>query len=114
MYVYLFYLGTYNDYAWYFRTSDYKSYHPVDRTKKPTPFGLYGFLGNVWEWAEDWFSNDYFKTSPIQNSKDPRSGRFKVKLDISQANLVSHIKSYTRYRTSKDKRHYIKGSRIAF
>jgi formylglycine-generating enzyme len=101
-----------NDYVWYFGTSDYQS-HPVGQ-KKPNPFGLYDMLGNVWEWVEDWFSNNYFKTSPIQNPKGPTSGRFKVKRGGSQANLISHIKSHTRYRAPVDKRHYINGFRIAF
>ena len=106
------YLETYNDYIWYFGTSDYKS-HPV-RQKKPNPFYLYDILGNIWECVENWFSNDCFKTSRIQNSKGPISGRFKVKRCRSQANLVSHIKTHNRYRASKDKRHYINLFRIAF
>ena len=101
-----------NDYVWYFVTSDYKS-HPVGH-KKPNPFGLCDILGNVWEWVEDWFSNDYFKTSPTQNPKGPPSGDFKVKRGGSQANLINHIKSHTRYRAPVDKRHYINGFRIAF
>ena len=107
-----FYLETYNDYICYFGTSDYKS-HPV-RQKKPNPFYLYDILGNIWECVEDWFSNDYIKTSRIQKSKGPTSGRFKIKRGRSQANLVSRIKSHNRYRASKDKRHYINRFRIAF
>lgn len=101
-----------NDFVWYFGTSDYKA-HPVG-LKKPNPFGLYDILGNVWEWVEDWFSNDYYKQSPMQNPKGPETGRFKVKRGGSQANLISHIKSHTRYRAPLDKRHYINGFRIAF
>ena len=101
-----------NDYVWYFGTSNYKA-HPVG-LKKPNPFGLYDILGNVWEWTEDWFSNDYFKRSPTQNPKGPETGRFKVKRGGSQANLISHIKSHTRYRAPANKRHYINGFRIAF
>lgn len=101
-----------DDYVWYFGTSDYKA-HPVG-LKKPNPFGLYDILGNVWEWAEDWFSNDYYQKSPEQNPKGPATGRFKVKRGGSQANLISHIKSHTRYRAPLNKRHYINGFRIAF
>ena len=101
-----------NDFVWYFGTSNYKT-HPVG-SKKPNPFGLYDVLGNVWEWVEDWFSKDYFKTSPIKNPKGPSTGRFKVKRGGSQANLISHIKSHTRYRAPANRRHYINGFRIAF
>lgn len=101
-----------NDYVWYFGTSNYKT-HPVG-LKKPNPFGLYDMLGNVWEWVEDWFSRDYFKTSALHNPKGPETGKFKVKRGGSQANLISHIKSHTRYRASVNKRHHINGFRIAF
>ena len=101
-----------NDFVWYFGTSNYKT-HPVG-SKKPNPFGLYDVLGNVWEWVEDWFSKEYFKISPIKNPKGPSTGRFKVKRGGSQANLISHIKSHTRYRAPVNRRHYINGFRIAF
>ena len=101
-----------DDFVWYFGTSNYKT-HPVG-SKKPNHFGLYDVLGNVWEWVEDWFSKDYFKTSPIKNPKGPSTGRFKVKCGGSQANLISHIKSHTRYRAHENRRHYFIGFRIAF
>ena len=101
-----------DNYVWYFGTSNYKT-HPVG-LKKPNPFGLYDILGNVWEWVEDWFANDFYAKSPIQNPKGPETGKFKVKRGGSQANLISHIKSHTRYRAHPDKRHYINGFRIAF
>ena len=101
-----------DSYVWYFGTSNYKT-HPVG-LKKPNPFGLYDMLGNVWEWVEDWFANDYYQKSPIQNPEGPETGRFKVKRGGSQANLISHIKSHTRYRADPDKRHHINGFRVAF
>lgn len=101
-----------NSYVWYFGTSNYRT-QPVG-LKKPNPFGLHDILGNVWEWVEDWFANDYYTKSPIQNPTGPTTGRFKVKRGGSQANLVSHIKSHTRYRAQPDKRHHINGFRIAF
>jgi len=101
-----------NSYVWYFGTSNYRT-QPVG-LKKPNPFGLHDILGNVWEWVEDWFASDYYTKSPVQNPTGPTTGRFKVKRGGSQANLVSHIKSHTRYRAQPDKRHHINGFRIAF
>ena len=101
-----------NSYVWYFGTSDYKT-HPVGQ-KKPNSFGLHDMLGNVWEWVEDWFANDYYQRSPRQNPPGPEAGRFKVKRGGSESNLISHIKSHTRYRALPEKRHHINGFRIAF
>lgn len=101
-----------NRFVWYFGTSNYKT-QPVG-LKNPNPFGLYDILGNVWEWVEDWFSNEYYQNSPIENPAGPSSGRFKVKRGGSEANLISHIKSHTRYRAHPDKRHHINGFRISF
>ncbi len=101
-----------NDFVWYYGTSDFST-HPVG-TKKPNGFGLYDMLGNVWEWVSDWYANDYFKNSPRNNPQGPESGKFKVRRGGSSANLVSHIRSSTRYRGKLDHRHHILGFRVAF
>lgn len=101
-----------NRYVWYFGTSNYKT-HPVG-SKMPNAFGLFDMMGNVWEWVEDWFAKDYYKNSPMQNPQGPDTGHFKVKRGGSQANLISHIKSHTRYRALPDNRHHINGFRVAF
>jgi len=44
----------------------------------PNGFGLFDITGNVWEWTSDFYSNDYYANSPVENPKGPSTGRFKV------------------------------------
>lgn len=68
--------------AWFQANSGSKT-HPVG-TKPANPFGLYDTHGNVHEWCNDWYMENYYTISPEQNpkgieygfSKITRGGRF--------------------------------------
>jgi formylglycine-generating enzyme required for sulfatase activity len=99
-----------DDYLWYYGTSNFQT-HDVG-TKKANAFGLYDMLGNVWEWTGDWFGADYYQHSPRNNPQGPKSGKFRVRRGGSSANLISHVRSATRYRGKVEKRHHILGIRV--
>lgn len=44
----------------------------------PNPFGVYDILGNVWEWVGDWYGENYFSKSPVNNPKGPQKGTERV------------------------------------
>jgi formylglycine-generating enzyme required for sulfatase activity len=43
-----------------------------------SPYGLLDTGGNMWEFCEDWYDPDYFKSSPPQDPAGPKTGRARV------------------------------------
>ncbi len=50
----------------------------VDRFA-PNPLGIYGLSGNSTDWVNDWYAEDYYKVSPLENPQGPSSGELRVR-----------------------------------
>jgi formylglycine-generating enzyme required for sulfatase activity len=63
-------------YAWHWDNSNRKTH--IIGGKKPNNYGLYDISGNVWEWTEDWYAENYYKGRSRKNPTSPFSGKHRV------------------------------------
>ena len=59
-------------YGW-FRDNAGGSTHPVGQ-KRANAWGLFDVHGNVYEWVQDWYAQDYYSRSPVRDPQGPESG----------------------------------------
>lgn len=75
--------------------------------------GLHDTAGNVWEWVQDGYEADYYRSSPASAPQWPYSGSSRVLRGGSWYNYGRLLRSSSRYDDSHDSRNYGIGFRLA-
>jgi formylglycine-generating enzyme required for sulfatase activity len=46
---------------------------------RPNAWGLYDMHGNAWEWCSDWYDEEYYGKSPVEDPRGPAEGNVRVR-----------------------------------
>ncbi len=97
--------------GWYEDNSDGTT-HPVAQ-KAPNACGLYDMSGNVWEWVNDWYDDDYYSNKSHNDPYGPESGVNRVNRGGSWNNTARNCRSSNRNRNEPTNRNNNLGFRLA-
>jgi len=97
--------------AWYKDNSDGKT-HAVG-LKPVNPFGLYDMVGNVWQWTEDCYADNYAKAPINGSAAESPDGCMRVDRGSCWLYPSWLLRSATRERNPADVRDVVMGFRVA-
>lgn len=90
-----------NEYAWYGENSGHET-HPVGK-KKPNSWELYDMQGNLWEWVQDKWHDNYESSPSDGNAWENGSSHFRVVRGGSWHKYARNCRSAARARGVTDR-----------
>lgn len=79
-----------------------------------SPSGALDMSGNVWEWVEDWFDENYYANAERKDPRGPPDGEYKTVRGGSWSNEADSIRAAFRYSARMDERLSTIGVRCAY